>query len=67
MLATTGYAVPPDLIVNELPDFVVILETYGRNGLLRDERFLAAYRLWRILETDIYGSRGMLIYERKPE
>jgi hypothetical protein len=66
MLATTGYAVPPDLILDELPDFVVILETYGRNGLLRDERFLAAYRLWRTLETDIYESRGMLIFERKP-
>jgi hypothetical protein len=65
MLATTGYAVAPDLILDELPDFVVILETYGRNGLLRDPRFLEAYRLWRRIETDIYGSDGMLIFQRK--
>jgi len=67
MLATTGYAVSPDLILDELPDFVVILETYGRNGLLRDPRFLANYQLRRSLATDIYESEGMLVFERMVE
>lgn len=66
MLATTGTAVAPDLIFDERPDFIVILETYGRNGLLRDPRFEAAYVLREKIETDIYGSDGMLIYEAVP-
>ncbi|MCC6904943.1 MAG: hypothetical protein IT326_03810 [Anaerolineae bacterium] len=61
---TAPYAVAPDLIVTEQPDFIVILEVYGRNGLLRDPRFAQLYRLRERIETDIYGSDGMLIYER---
>jgi hypothetical protein len=64
LLATTGTAVPPDLIIAQQPDYVVILEAYGRNGLLKDPRFHALYTLRETIETDIYGSRGMLIYER---
>jgi hypothetical protein len=64
MLATTGYAVAPGLIMDERPDYIVILETYGRNSLLRDPRFMAAYRLRETIQTDIYDSEGMLVYER---
>jgi hypothetical protein len=58
-----NYAVPPDLILDELPDYVVILEVYGRSGLLKDPRFLAAYHLLQKIPTDIYGSDGMLIFQ----
>lgn len=64
LLATTAYAVAPDLIINEQPDYVVMLETYGRNGLLKDARFVEAYRLRQVIDTDIYGSEGMLVFER---
>ncbi len=64
MLATTAYAVAPDLIMNEQPDYIIILEAYGRNSLMQDARFLGLYRLRDVLETDIYGSEGMLIFER---
>jgi hypothetical protein len=37
--------------------------TYGR-GLLKDARFLEAYRIREIIETNIYDSEGMLIFER---
>jgi hypothetical protein len=47
------------------PDFVVILEVYGRMGLLPDPRFQARYRLLEKFETDIYGSDGMLIFTRQ--
>jgi hypothetical protein len=60
-----NYAIPPDLILDEQPDFVVILEVYGRAGLLRDGRFWEQYRLRRKIPTDIYGSDGLLILERK--
>jgi hypothetical protein len=59
-----SYAVPPDLIIDQQPDYVVILEVYGRQGLLKDPRFQQAYRLRQVIPTDIYGSDGMLIFER---
>ena len=65
-LYVISYAIAPDLIVDAAPEYVVLLEVYGRNGLLRDERFLAAYALDSKLETDIYGSDGLLVYRRRP-
>lgn len=64
LLATTAYAVAPDLIIDEQPYYVVILETYGRNGLLKDDRFAETYHLREAINTDIYGSEGMLVFER---
>ncbi len=60
------YAIPPNLILDELPDFVVILEIYGRYGLLQDPRFLEQYELIRFLPTDIYGTGRLDIYQRVP-
>jgi hypothetical protein len=56
------YATSPDLIINERPAYIVILEIYGRNSLLKDERFISAYQLLETIPTQIYGSRGLLIY-----
>jgi len=60
----TNYAMPPGLIHQEKPDFVVLLEVYGRNGLLKDPHFLGEYGLINSIKTDIYGSEGMLVYIR---
>jgi hypothetical protein len=59
-----NYAVAPDLIVDQKPDYVVILEVYGRNGLLKDARFQNFYALQQSVPTDLYGSDGMLVYKR---
>jgi hypothetical protein len=59
-----NYAIPPNLIIDNQPDLVVILEVYGRAGLLKDPRFLEDYRQIAKLPTDIYGSDGMLIFQR---
>jgi hypothetical protein len=59
-----NYAIPPDLIIDNQPDLVVILEVYGRAGLLKDPRFLEDYHQIAKLPTDIYGSDGMLIFQR---
>lgn len=64
MLATSPYAVAPDLIADEQPDYLILLETYARNGLLKDPRFEEQYRLRQRIDTDIYDSEGMLIFER---
>lgn len=62
-----NYAIPPALILDEQPDYLVILEVYGRNGLLREPRFWESYHLRQKIPTDIYGSDGMLIFERNPQ
>ena len=59
------YAISPDLILDNQPDYVVILEVYGREGLLKDPRFWEQYDLRRKIPTDVYGSDGLLIMERK--
>jgi hypothetical protein len=59
-------AVPTDLILDQKPDFVIILEVYGRYSLLRDKRFWADYHLIDTLPTNMYGSNGMLIFRRIP-
>jgi len=60
-----NYAISPDLIMDQQPDAVIFLEVYGRNGLLKDERFQKQYALLEKIPTDIYGSDGMLIYIRQ--
>lgn len=60
------YAVAPSLIMDERPDYVVILEIYGRYGLLQDPRFLQSYQRIQLLPTTIYGSDGLAIYQYMP-
>ena len=59
-----NYAVPSQLVADVGPEFIIILEVYGRNTLLRDEQFGMDYELMSELETDIYGSDGLLIFKR---
>jgi arabinofuranosyltransferase len=63
-LYVINYAIAPGLILDERPDYVVLLEAYGRGGLLKDERFTASYVLQQKIETDIYGSDGLLVFRR---
>ena len=60
----TNYAIPTQLILQEQPDWIVILEVYGRKTFLADPEFHKLYQLWDNLPTDIYGSKSMLIYHR---
>jgi arabinofuranosyltransferase len=60
-----NYAIPADLVLALDPDYIVILEVYGRVGLLPHPGFQAQYQLLEKLETDIYGSDGMLIFVRR--
>ena len=60
-----NYAIPPQLILDTRPDFIVILEVYGRLGLLKSPLFWQLYSLRQKIPTAIYGSDGLLILERK--
>ncbi|NDJ35490.1 MAG: hypothetical protein GYB64_12555 [Chloroflexi bacterium] len=64
ILAGAAYAISPDLIFDEMPDYLITLEIYVRDGLLVDPRFPQHYAIRQVLATDIYGSDGMLIIER---
>jgi len=59
-----NFAIPPEIVQDLKPDLIVTLEVYGRNGLLIDPDFLESYELVDQLPTDIYGSRGLLIFVR---
>lgn len=59
-----NYAIPPALIEDLKPHYLVILEAYGRRSLLMDPTFVQHYRLERTIPTDIYGSRGLLVFHR---
>lgn len=59
-----NYAIPTQLIMDLEPDYLIMLEAYGRNTLLRDPHFLDTYSLLDAIPTDMYGSDGMLIYAR---
>jgi hypothetical protein len=60
----TNYAIPSDLFLAELPDWIVVQEVYVRLTAMQDTGFQRRYQLWQTLPNDIYGSRGMLIFRR---
>jgi hypothetical protein len=60
-----NYAIPTRMITELKPDFLVMLEVYGRHTLLRDPEFQNAYALLEEIPTDIYGSDGMLVFAKQ--
>lgn len=61
------YAIPAQLILDAQPDFIVIVEAYGRNTFLQDSGFQAQYERVEKIESDAtrdYQSEGMLIFRR---
>lgn len=58
-----NYAIPPQLILDTQPDFLVTMEAFVRLGLEQDPRFRAAYTLAAEIPTDFYGT-GMRLYRR---
>jgi hypothetical protein len=59
-----NFAVSADAIADLQPDYVVVLEVYGRETILKDPRFLNDYLLLETIPTELYGSRGMLVFRR---
>lgn len=58
-----NYAVPPGLILDQRPDYLVILEIYGRKSLFPNQAFQKQYHLLATIPTEIYSSRGLLIFK----
>jgi hypothetical protein len=64
-LIPTGqnYAIPPQLIYDTAPQFLVTMEAFVRLGLETQEEFQSEYRLIEEIPTDFYGT-GMRLYQR---
>lgn len=59
-----NYAIPPQLILDTQPDYLVTMEAFVRLGLEQAPAFQSAYRLVREIPTDFYGT-GMRLYQRR--
>jgi hypothetical protein len=59
-----NFAVPPELVRELRPDYMIVLEAYVRLGVLKDQDLLAQYELIQTVPTEIYGSEGLLIFKR---
>jgi hypothetical protein len=59
-----NYAIPPQLIYDTAPDYLVTMEAFVRLGLEQDTRFHTDYELVREIPTDFYGT-GMLLYRAR--
>jgi hypothetical protein len=64
-LYAINYAMSPQLIRDQQPDWLVAPEVYLRNGVLKDAQFQSRYRLVEKIPADIYGSDGLLVFQRK--
>ncbi|MBN1639594.1 MAG: hypothetical protein JXA09_00070 [Anaerolineae bacterium] len=58
------YAVPVQLVLDEAPDYAILLEVYARYTLETSPAFAATYARDRVWPTDIFGSEGMIVYRR---
>jgi len=59
-----NYAIPEDLVMDEKPAYLVVLEVYGRKTIFQSEKFKDQYRMLASFDTDIYQSDGMFVYKR---
>jgi 4-amino-4-deoxy-L-arabinose transferase-like glycosyltransferase len=59
-----NYAIPPRLILDTQPQYLVAMESMVRLGLEKDATFQAEYQRIQDIPTDFYGT-GMYLYQRK--
>ena len=59
-----NYAVPPAIVLDYQPQFIVFMENFVANGLAQDPAFVAQYEIVHEIATDYYGGR-MILYQRR--
>ena len=59
-----NYAIPPQLILDDQPQYLVAMESMVRLGLEKNATFKQEYKLVRDIPTDFYG-KGMYLYKRQ--
>lgn len=64
LVSGANYAVPPAIILDYRPDYIVLMEDFVHNGLARSAEFNALYAQVEFIPTDYYGT-GMILYQRR--
>ncbi|MBK8026924.1 MAG: hypothetical protein IPK19_37440 [Chloroflexi bacterium] len=64
--ADQNYAIPPALVADTQPEYLVTMEGFVREGLAREPWFQETYRLIRERPFPFYGT-AMQLYQRLPE
>jgi hypothetical protein len=64
LVSGANYAVPPAIILDYQPDYIVLMEDFVRNGLAREPAFNTLYAQVEFIPTDYYGT-GMILYQRR--
>ena len=59
-----NYAVPPAIIHDYQPEYIVLMEHFVRHGLALDPVFNDQYAEVWVIPTDYYGT-GMILYQRR--
>jgi hypothetical protein len=59
-----NYAVPPAIIHDYQPEYIILMEHFVRNGLALDPAFNNHYAEVWVIPTDYYGT-GMILYQRR--
>ena len=60
-----NYAIPPEIIFDRQPEYLVTMAASVTLGLEQDPRFSQQYELLYTIETDYYGD-AMFVYQRRP-
>jgi hypothetical protein len=58
-------AIPPNLIRNSKPNYLISLDAFMKNSLIREAWFFKEYRLEGQIPTGIFGSQFLQIYKRQ--
>ena len=58
----SNYAVPPAIVFDYLPSYIVFMEMFVRNGLAQSPRFEELYDAVRVIPG--FLRRGMILYQR---
>ncbi|MCQ3930278.1 MAG: hypothetical protein DPW16_07440 [Chloroflexi bacterium] len=58
-----NYAIPPQMIFDRQPDYIITMLDFVKLGLQQDPRFAEQYELLYEIKTDYYGG-AMLVYKR---
>ncbi len=59
-----NYAIPPALIRDTVPEYLVTMEGFIRNGLVLEDWFNEQYAVIREIPVEFYGS-AMLVFTRR--
>lgn len=61
-----NYVIPPEMIFDRQPEYLVVMQDFITKGLQQDPRFVQQYEQLYIIETDYYGD-AMLVFRRKTD